>query len=90
MWYKISNKDDVNTEFPLPHIPFLNQPMEKVAFYYATDPDEGRYLMLFKTFSEINKKFLNAGFTQYQNSPLKSIDDHKDLYNLFNSLIKVR
>ena len=72
LWYQITEESKPSkSEFPFTHIPWINQTIPDIKYFYALDPFESRFLTLlnvwFPTMLKIQSK-VQAAFPHFHHT----------------------
>ena len=70
-FYVLTDETQQQTSgFPLKFIPVVNQTMTNFKFYYAVDPDESRFLMLYGTWNSAMQQIYIKILPAFKKAPL--------------------
>ena len=70
-FYVLTDETQQQTSgFPLKFIPVVNQTTANLEFYYAVDPDESRFLMLYSTWNSAMKQIYTKILPAFKKAPL--------------------
>ena len=87
-WYDLTDSTSTNTPLKFPFktlVPWLNQTIESIKYYYSVDPFESRYMMLLATISNVvEKRFVPQLFEAFKNLPFFSNEEYVALYKAWN------
>ena len=89
-WFKITDQTST-IKFPLAkEIPWLDQTIDAIRYYYAIDPFESRYLMLLGTWFRATKENIGPELTKvFKNLPFVTSQEYVKLLEAWNAAIKV-
>ena len=89
-FYVLTDETQQQTSgFPLKFVPVINQTTKNLKFYYAEDPDESRFLMLYGTWKAAIKQIYTKIFPAYKKAPFSTLREYVSVYYDFLKAIKV-
>ena len=88
-WYKITNGSST-IAFPFANqMPWLDQTVANMLYYYAIDPFESRYLMLFGTWVKAITKIGAPILKAFAKSPFVTNEEYLALRHALNMALSV-
>ena len=88
-WYKITDQSS-NTDFPLANkIPWLEQNLTAIKYFYALDPFESRHLILVSTWRKILESIAPKLFAAFSKFKYTTNQEFATLYWAWQRAIKV-
>ena len=89
-FYVLTDETQQQTNgFPHKFIPVVNQTMTNLKFYYAVDPDESRFLMLYSTWNSAMRLIYGKILVAFTNAPFSTYKEYLSVYYAYHKAIKV-